>query len=535
MTTLQSPATIQLPFGAGTSRDLSPAKASLLFGSWLLLHLAVWTALPLIFTRALPVDLVEGVIWGQGWQLGYDQPPFQGWLLGFLDSVFGYQRWVVFLASQILVAICLWAVWRLARLIVTPLGALISVMLLDGVLFFNFASPNLFPDLIELPFWALATWSFYRALRFGRLLDWLLLGLCLAAAAYGKYVSFVLALVMVGFMLLEPQARRAWRKSGPYLCAALCLLLLVPHLWWAVQRNFPTVSHIDQVSRPTRGLLDHIVALGGFVGGEFGLICMTAFLLLMLVPSRAAPRTISLAGAPTTFDRRFIATMALGPISLMLVSAVVGNVEFRVHWAYAMWCFIGLFAVVFLLPGVDKRAVRRFVWAWTGVFVLVALLFAGANGLASRASSLHLPAVSLEIPSKHVLQRLQREADFPARRLADAITEDWRRRVGAPLAYVIGNKRIAGNISFFSTDHPLVLRDGNPAGSPWIDMSDLRERGAAVVWEPDDDTNNIAAILQQRFPSMEMQPPTLIPSPSRPGLPQRRFLWGILAPAAPTR
>jgi hypothetical protein len=534
MTIFQSPGAAPSPFSTGASRDLSSAKIGFLFGSWLLLHLIVWTALPLIFTHALPVDLVEGVIWGQGWQLGYDQPPFQGWLLGFLDGLFGYQRWAVFLASQVLVAICLWAVWRLARLIVNPLGALISVMLLDGILFFNFASPNLFPDLIELPLWALATWSFYRALRFGRLLDWLILGLCLAGAAYGKYVSFVLALVMIGFMLIEPQARRSWRTPGPYLCAALCLLLLVPHLWWALQHNFPTITHIDHVSRPTRGIGDHIVALSGFVGGELGLISLMGLLLLTLVPSQDGAKKISLSGVPTIFDRRFVAAMAFGPIGLLLAGALVSDVEFRVHWAYAMWCFVGLFAVVFLVPVIDKRATRRFAWAWLGVFVLVALLFAGANSLASRASPLRLPALSWEIPSKHVLRRLQREAGFPAPELADAITEGWQQKIGGPLAYVIGSKWIAGNIAFFSTDHPLVLRDGNPEGSPWIDMADLQRHGAAVVWEPADDANNISAVLQQRFPSMEMQPPILIPSPSDPDLPPRRFAWGILPPPAST-
>lgn len=521
------------PIVAGATPDRSTARVGLLFAGWLLLHLIVWTALPLIFTSALPVDLVEGVIWGQGWQLGYDQPPFQGWLLGFLDITLGYQRWVVFLASQVLVATCFWAVWRLARLIVNPLGALLSVTLLDGVLFFNFGSPNLFPDLIELPFWTLATLSFYRALRFERLLDWLLLGFCLAGAAYGKYVSFLLALAMIGFMLIEPQARRAWRKPGPYLCAALCLLLLGPHLGWALQHNFPTIAHIDQVSRPTQGMLGHVVALSGFVGGELGVMSLTGLLLLTLIPSRESEKRISLAGVPTIFDRRFVATMALAPIGLLLAGAVIGDVEFRVHWAYAMWCFIGLLAVVFLVPVVEQRAVRRFGWAWAGVFVLVAALFAGANSLASGASPLRVPAVSWEVPSRHVLRRLQREADFPARELAEAITQGWQRRVGAPLAYVIGNKWVAGNVSFFSIDHPLVLRDGSSEASPWIDMADLRRRGAVVVWEPGDDPNNISATLQQRFPSMQMQPALLIASPSSPELPPRRFSWGILAPAAP--
>src|SRR5262249_26367816 len=158
-------------------------------------------------------------------------------------------RWSVYLLSQLLVAVSLWAVWRLARSIVTPLGALISVLVLEGVLFFNYGTPNLFPGLIELPFWALATWSFFRALPVCRSRGRMLLGLCLAGAAYAKYVGAVLAAVMIGFMLVEPRARRRWRTPGPYLCAGLCLLLLAPHLWWAFRHGFQTVEHIRQVSR----------------------------------------------------------------------------------------------------------------------------------------------------------------------------------------------------------------------------------------------------------------------------------------------
>jgi 4-amino-4-deoxy-L-arabinose transferase-like glycosyltransferase len=107
------------------------------FAGFALLHVAVWTTLPLLVTHSLPVDLVEGVIWGQGWRLGYDQPPFQAWLLGAVDSVSGYQRWAVYLTSQLLIAVAFWAVWKLSRLIVRPLGALVAVVLLEDVLFFN--------------------------------------------------------------------------------------------------------------------------------------------------------------------------------------------------------------------------------------------------------------------------------------------------------------------------------------------------------------------------------------------------------------
>src|SRR5262249_17528239 len=159
----------------------------------------------------------------------------QAWILGSVDTLLGYQRWGVYLASQLLVATGFWAVWWLALRIVTPLGALVSVVLLEGVLFLNLMTPNLYPDLIEVPLWALAICAFPRALRRGALVDWAALGLALAAAAYGKYISAVLAAAMIGFMLADPWARRSWRRPGPYLAATLSLLLLLPHLVWAVR------------------------------------------------------------------------------------------------------------------------------------------------------------------------------------------------------------------------------------------------------------------------------------------------------------
>src|SRR5262249_59510451 len=86
-----------------------------------------------------------------------------------------------------------------------------------------------------------ATGAFSRALRAGRLREWCFLGLGLAGAAYAKYVGAVLAVVMVAFLLLEPQARRCWRTPGPYLSAGLCLVLLAPHLWWVCGHGFPTL------------------------------------------------------------------------------------------------------------------------------------------------------------------------------------------------------------------------------------------------------------------------------------------------------
>ena len=275
------------PQGASPVRTLDPLARdgvpfAAVFTGFVMLHVGAWTMLPMLFTASLPVDTIEGVIWGQGWQLSYPQPPLQAWLLGGIDWLTGYQRWAVYLVGQLLVAIAFWAVWRLARSIVSPLGALVSVLILEGVPFFNLMTPNLFPDLVELPFWALATGAFYHALRFGRLRQWALLGLWLAAAAYAKYVGAVLAAVMIGFLLVEPHARRSWRTPGPYLSAGSCLALLAPHLWWVSRHGFPTFHRIGYSAVPTDGVVERLAALARFAAGELGVVALAGLLIVAL-------------------------------------------------------------------------------------------------------------------------------------------------------------------------------------------------------------------------------------------------------------
>jgi Dolichyl-phosphate-mannose-protein mannosyltransferase len=511
--------------------DRASIDTGSLFTAFVLLHLVVWTALPLLFTHALPVDTIEGVVWGQGWQLSYIHPPLQAWLLGATDWLVGYQRWAIYLVSQILITTGFWAVWRVARLIVTPLGALVAVLTLEGVVFFNFMTPNLFPDLIELPFWALATWSLFRALRFGRRSDWLLLGLWLAGAAYAKYVGAILAAVMIAFMLIEPQARRCWRTAGPYLAAGLCLLLLSPHLGWIADHGFPTVQRFVDSARPTHGIVERLTALGVFSIGELGLIAPAGLLVTVLGSVRGG-KPVPLAGAPSLFDRRFVAAFALGPILLTWSIAAVSGLWFRGHWGYAMWSFIGLFAVIFLVPTVDARGFGRFRCAWAITFLLIATAYAGTSTLA--------PYLYLrDKDGPHVLRRYNKEAAFPSADLADAITRSWREKVGERVAYVIGSKWVAGHVSFFSPDHPLVLRNGSPADSPWIDIHDVRRRGAVVVWDPATDLKAggrypgwlANSDPQQRFPMMEMQPPIVLRWITGAALPPLHFAWGIIYPS----
>lgn len=49
------------------------------FGMFLVLHFTVWTILPALLYANLPLDLIEALVYGREWQLGYDKLPPLPW------------------------------------------------------------------------------------------------------------------------------------------------------------------------------------------------------------------------------------------------------------------------------------------------------------------------------------------------------------------------------------------------------------------------------------------------------------------------
>jgi hypothetical protein len=47
-----------------------------------------------------------------------------------------------------------------------------------------------------------------------------------------------------------------------------------------------------------------------------------------------------------------------------------------------------------------------------------------------------------------------------------------------------------GNVAHYAREQPRVLIDGNPRRAPWIDVGDLRSKGAVVVWTCGENARN---------------------------------------------
>jgi len=113
------------------------ARPGRAFAIFLGLHAAVWTALPTLLYPNLPLDLIEALIYGREWQLGYDKlPPLPWWLVEIAYLTIGHD-FAYYLLAQIAVLAGFAFVYLAARALVGPLGALVAVLIVDGLHYLN--------------------------------------------------------------------------------------------------------------------------------------------------------------------------------------------------------------------------------------------------------------------------------------------------------------------------------------------------------------------------------------------------------------
>jgi 4-amino-4-deoxy-L-arabinose transferase-like glycosyltransferase len=471
------------------------------------LHGAVWTLLPTLLYPNLPLDLIEALTYGREWQLGYDKlPPLPWWSVEIVRNLVGVDAGY-YLLAQIAVLAALALVFATARRAVGGLGALAAVAIVDGLHYFGFTAAKFNHDVVQLPFWALAGYAFHGALRQGRMRDWILLGIALGAAAWAKYFVVVLAAPLALFILLDPRARPALRTPGPYVAAAVALLVFLPHLVWLIANDFLPFAYAEARSAPVRGLLDHAIRPLVFAGGQLGWLVPSLLIALPLFLPRPAERRPE----PDGFDRRIVTLLAFGPAALLVAGSAITGRGLITMWGYPLWLFLGLWLVMMAKSILTPPRLGRLALTWAVVSGLYAIAFVVQYAV--------LP---------HFDHRY-RASLFPGAAMAQHVSEGFRRETGRPLAYVIAGMWLGGNVSAYTPERPRTLIDGKPARAPWIDLGDLSRRGAVVVWT-DGDRNALPAAYAAIAADARVQPPFTLPM--RWGHGEITVGWAIVAPRA---
>ncbi len=463
--------------------------------AWVLgVHFVLWSTLPMLVCNNLQLDLAEGLALGKEWQLGYwKHPPLPWWIADTAHRLTGQVDSVYVLGPLVVVA-CLYFVWRFGCEVADPFIALLAVLSLEGLHFFNFSAVKFAHDQVQLPFWALCGWFGYRAIAGGRMRDWAAAGAFLALAFWSKYAAFALAATGGMILLFDPTARRTWRTPGPYVMIAVSLVVFAPNLYWVVTHGFQPVLYVDERAKEVAHWYQVIAFPLQWTAGQIFFLLPTILLVGLTYGIFRWPRRRPIG---TPFARRYVTALALGPFLFTTVVAMLTGRLPVAMWGYPLWCFAPLAFLMWFKPELDSRALRQFAVGFAIIFLVLPMAYAADEQL------------------EPLFRDREKATHFPGREMARIITERWHRRFGTPLHYAAGAPLPGGmgefapnNLAVYSKDHPHVIVHGDPNLSPWIDMADVRRRGAVLLWQG---PATMPASLAARFPRAQMQPALTLP------------------------
>lgn len=464
---------------------------------FIFLHLIIWTLAPAIIRQTLPMDAIEGAIWGQQLEWGYDKNPFMnGWLTALAVYLGNHSDWLIYLFSQLSVAAGLWAVWQLSKKIVPPIYAFAAVLSLEGIQYFNLHAIDFNDNTLEIGFWALTCLFFYQALQGQKLKDWILTGVFAGLSTMIKYYSAMLLLPMFLFMLVYPQTRAQFKRPYVYVGLSVALAVIAPHIFWLFSHDFSTIHYAFNRISSAPNWINHFHYPVRFAKEQFEVFFPTLLLLLLIVVGKTQTHSTSqmqlnstaahsfdwkknsaFASSTAQFDKVFLLFIGFGPFILTVLLSAFTGIKLRAGWGQPLLTFWALTLLAWIMPTITRARFKRFMALWLFIFIVTPIAYCTALVRAKDPSS----------------------ANFPGKRIAQSLANEWHDKYHTPLMYVVGPRWLAGNIAFYSTDHPHVYIDAEKQFSPWINEENIRRHGALFVWDPAEDHQMSRTEIQKRF------------------------------------
>ena len=157
---------------------------------FLLSHLILWTLIPSITNNNLPLDTIEALAWGSNLDWGFiKHPPLSALAVEIFYRIFGSQDWAYYLLSQLFVVSAFIVIWIFSKeFFQNQIYGLLSVLLLEGIYFYNFTTPEFNVNVCLLPFWALSVLYCWKGYKDNKTSDWLLFGFFAGLGILSKYL-----------------------------------------------------------------------------------------------------------------------------------------------------------------------------------------------------------------------------------------------------------------------------------------------------------------------------------------------------------
>ena len=402
------------------------------FYIFLFIHLILWTLIPSFSNINLPLDTIEALAWGSNLDWGFSKhPPFSAFAVEFFFNIFGNYDWAYYLLSQIFVLISFLFVWKLSNEILEDkIYSLLSVLLLAGIYFYNFTSPEFNVNVSQLPFWALSVYFFWKSLNSNKKIDWVLFGFFSALGFLSKYLFIYILIALFIFFISN---FKKYRKSlkGYLLSILISLVITTPHFIWLFENNFVTIFYgLNRSGLSDLSLINHFKNPIEFLIKQ--IIILIPFFLMVFTIIKKLKLRINIK------DKKilFLLSINLIPIILMLATSLISGAKIRTMWMTPFYLFFGTLFLLIFKNLIDLKKIKRFYFIFLFFFILSPVVYL---------------AVSLIDKTKRT--------DYPGKEIARLVQNKWDDNFTNEIKIVIGDEWYAGNLSYHLYSRPIWVND----------------------------------------------------------------------------
>ena len=399
-----------------------------LFYIFLMSHLIIWTIVPSISNVNLPLDTIEALAWGSNLSWGYPKhPPVSAFMVETVFNFFGNQDWAYYLLSQIFVIVAFIYVWKFSNLIFkNKFYSLCSVLLLEGIYFYNFTSPEFNVNVCQLPFWALVVFYSWKSINYEKIQDLILLGIFMSIGFLTKYLFIYLILSVKIIFILHIMRKKSFNINF-LIPGIIFMLFLAPHLIWLFNNDFVTITYaLNRTGIEGKGILDHFYNPVLFSIKQFGILFPVIAMLLALVKIKK----IDLNSLKK--DRYFLLFINIFPIILIFLTSIISGAKIRTMWMTPFYLFLGVLLIQLYKENINKIKFKYFLIVFTIFFILS-------------------PASYLIVSFSNEFKR----TDYPGREISNLVQRRWDKNFTNNISIVVGDEWYAGNLSYHLRTRPV--------------------------------------------------------------------------------
>ncbi len=402
-----------------------------IFFIFALSHLIIWTLVPALTNKNLPLDTIEALAWGSNLDWGFNKhPPMSAFFSEVFFKIFGAQDWAYYLLSQIFVVIAFYFVFKFALEILGDIQlSLISVLLLESIYFYNFTTPEFNVNVSQLPFWSMVvfySWKIYDTKNI-KFFDCFIIGLFAAVGFLSKYLFIYLLFSIFLFFTYLIIFKKTKKFDFKYLIIIeVFLVLLIPHLVWLFDNDFITVIYgLKRAGLESPDILDHIKYPIIFLLKQIGILIPFFFLTYLLIKKIKFKIKIK--------NEKFLFLIFINilPIVLIFLTSMITGSKIRTMWMTPFYLFLGVMVIYIFQKQIKLDSIKNFLYTFILLFFLSPILY-----------------------SYVAIYQTDKRTDYPGKEIAMKVQYAWDQQFNNPINVVFGNEWNAGNLSYHLKSRP---------------------------------------------------------------------------------